>query len=78
MTEYMIVIHQVISGSRQETKIARRKPTAEEVKKNNLRMAKAKLRMLIDNNFKEDDYYFTLTFKKELLPEEVKRQYRNS
>lgn len=60
-------------GHGKKPRLPRRKPTAEEVKKNNLRMAKAKLRMLIDNNFREDDYYLTLTFKKELAPEESKK-----
>lgn len=60
-------------GQGKKPRLPKRKPTAEEVKKNNLRMAKAKLRMLIDNNFKEDDYYLTLTFKKELPPEESKK-----
>jgi len=36
-------------------------------------MAKAKLRMLIDNNFVEDDYYLTLTFKNQLDPDECKK-----
>lgn len=60
-------------GQGKKPRLPRRKPTAEEVKKNNLRMAKAKLRMLIDNNFREDDYYLTLTFKIELPPEESKK-----
>lgn len=60
-------------GHGKKPRLPRRKPTAEEVKKNNLRMAKAKLRMLIDNNFREDDYYLTLTFKKELAPDESKK-----
>lgn len=60
-------------GKGKKPRLPRQKPTAEDVKRNNLRMAKAKLRMLIDNNFVEDDYYLTLTFKQELDHAECKK-----
>lgn len=60
-------------GKGKKPRLPRQKPTAEDVKRNNLRMAKAKLRMLIDNNFVEDDYYLTLTFKQELDPAKSKK-----
>jgi len=60
-------------GKGKKPRLPRQQPTAEDVKRNNLRMAKAKLRMLIDNNFVEDDYYLTLTFKNQLDPDECKK-----
>lgn len=60
-------------GKGKKPRLPRQKPTTEDVKRNNLRMAKAKLRMLIDNNFVEDDYYLTLTFKQELDPAKSKK-----
>lgn len=43
----------------------RKQVTPEVIRKNNLRMAEKQLRLLIDMNFKADDYYLTLTFKNE-------------
>lgn len=60
-------------GKGKKPRLPRQKPTTEDIKRNNLRMAKAKLRMLIDNNFVEDDYYLTLTFKQELDPAKSKK-----
>lgn len=60
-------------GKGKKPRLPRQQSTAEDVKRNNLRMAKAKLRMLIDNNFVEDDYYLTLTFKNQLDPDECKK-----
>lgn len=60
-------------GKGRKPRLPKQKVTPEEVKRNNLRMAKAKLRMLIDNNFTQDDYYLTLTFKHEVDPEEAKK-----
>ena len=60
-------------GKGKKPRLPRQQPTAEDVKRNNLRMAKAKLRMLIDNNFVEDDYYLTLTFRKQADPDECKK-----
>ena len=59
-------------GTGKKLRLPKQQPTAEEVKKNNYRLAKAKLRMLIDNNFKEDDYYLTLTFRSAITAEEGK------
>lgn len=39
----------------------------------NRRRAEVKLRLLIDNNFKEMDYYLTLTFRKKVEWEEAKK-----
>lgn len=60
-------------GKGKRPRLPKQKPTVEDVRRNNLRMAKAKLRMLIDNNFVEDDYYLTLTFKNQLDPDECKK-----
>lgn len=60
-------------GKGKKPRLPRQQPTAEDVKRNNLRMAKAKLRMLIDNNFVEDDYYLTLTFRRQADPDECKK-----
>ena len=48
------------------------KVTPEAMRKNNLRIARRKLRLLIDNNFNAGDYYLTLTFKERLSIDEVK------
>lgn len=47
-------------------------PTPDEVAKQNEKAAESKLRLLMANNFKEDDYYLTLTFKQEVTIEEAK------
>lgn len=52
-------------------------PTSEQVKIQNEKRAQAKLRMLIDNNFKRDDYYITLTYKKQPTWEQAKRDMQN-
>lgn len=48
------------------------KVTPEAMRKNNLRIARRKLRLLIDNNFNAGDYYLTLTFKERLSIDEAK------
>lgn len=52
-------------------------PTSEQVKLQNEKRAQAKLRMLIDNNFKRDDYYITLTYKVQPTWEQAKRDMQN-
>ena len=48
------------------------KVTPEAVRRNNLRIARSKLRMLIDNNFVSGDWYLTLTFKNQTSLQEAK------
>ncbi len=56
-------------GAKGQKRQKKRKATPEQVKKQNqLNKAKRARRMLM-HNFEEDDYYFTLTFKKELRPD---------
>lgn len=47
----------------------RKKPTSEEQFKVNERQAEKKLRRLINHNFHPGDYHLTLSYKKELRPE---------
>ena len=54
----------------------RKQVTPEVIRKNNLRMAEKQLRLLIDMNFKADDYYLTLTFKDEEDESEAKDKIR--
>lgn len=51
----------------------RRNVTPKEVRRNNARIAEANLRMKIDMNFKEDDYYLTLTYEEAPEGEAAKR-----
>lgn len=48
------------------------KVTPDAMRRNNLRIARRKLRLLIDNNFDVGDYYLTLTFKDQPSIEEAK------
>lgn len=48
--------------------------TPEMIRKNNIRIAEKKLRLLIDMNFVEDDYYLTLTFRDD--PDETEAKNR--
>lgn len=48
--------------------------TPEMIRKNNIRIAEKKLRLLIDMNFIEDDYYLTLTFRDD--PDETEAKNR--
>lgn len=48
--------------------------TPEAVRKNNIRLAEKRLRLLIDMNFKADDYYLTLTFKDKQSEKEAKEK----
>lgn len=63
-------------GAKGKKREEKKKATPEQVKKQN-QLNKAKnARRRIKNNFEEDDYYFTLTFKKEIRPatlEEAKK-----
>ncbi len=59
-------------------RVKRCNPTSEEVKVQNEKRAQAKLRMLIDNNFKKNDYYLTLTYKAQPKDwEQAKRDIQN-
>lgn len=58
-------------GARGKKREEKKKATPEQVKKQN-QLNKAKnARRRIKNNFEEDDYYWTLTFKKECRPESL-------
>lgn len=48
-------------------------PTKEEVARCNARLATAKLTLYIDLNFSEGDYWVTLTYRKQPLPETAKK-----
>ena len=52
------------------------KVTPEAMRKNNLRVAQQKLRLIIDNNFVEGDWYLTLTFSNNPDIEEAKEAMR--
>ena len=54
----------------------RKQVTPETIRKNNLRVAEKQLRLLIDMNFKADDYYLTLTFKNEQHESDAKEKIR--
>lgn len=49
----------------------RRKPTPEEMAAANKRVKERNARLLIMANFREEDYYITLTYRKEDRPEEL-------
>lgn len=59
---------------------ARREPTPEEMEKANQRQKHRKAHLLLMNNFHEDDYFVTLTYRQEERPEDLaacQRQFRN-
>lgn len=58
-------------GAKGEKRVERRKATPEQVKRQNQFNRTKKLRRMIKANFKEDDLYWTLTFKKEKRPESM-------
>lgn len=51
--------------------------TPDAIKKQNEKMAESELRMTIDNNFKRNDYYITLTYKEQPSWEQAKKDIRN-
>lgn len=51
--------------------------TSEAIQKQNEKMAESELRMTIDNNFKSNDYYLTLTYKERPTWEQAKKDIRN-
>lgn len=51
--------------------------TSEAIQKQNEKMAESELRMTIDNNFKSNDYYLTLTYKEQPTWEQAKKDIRN-
>lgn len=58
-------------------RVKKQQPTSEAVKKNNEKAAEARLRMLIDINFKSNDYYLTLTYKEQPTWEQAKKDMQN-
>lgn len=64
--EYHSVRYQV-SGKRQP----KRKPTPEQVRKNNHRQKVKKARLLLLQNFAPSDYHTTLTYRQEERPEKI-------
>lgn len=58
-------------------RVKKQQPTPEAVKKNNEKAAEARLRMLIDINFKSNDYYLTLTYKEQPTWEQAKKDMQN-
>ena len=62
-----------------ENRGKKRKATPEEMKKANRRQKERNIKLLIMNNFGENDYYVTLTYRKEERPgsmEECKKQFQ--
>lgn len=57
-------------------RMPRMNTTSEEVAKYNEKMAEAMLRLLIDNNFKANDYYITLTYTEQPTWETAKEDIR--
>lgn len=55
-------------GKKGEKRQRRKKPTAEQMKEHNRKMAEKKLRRLIKCNFTEDDWHLTLTYDKDNRP----------
>ncbi|MEA5056087.1 MAG: hypothetical protein VB047_00805 [Anaerotignum propionicum] len=51
--------------------------TSEEQKERNLKLARRKLSRLINANFRQGDLFITLTYRKRLSREEIKRELRN-
>ena len=51
--------------------------TSEEQKERNLKIARRKLSRLINTNFRQGDLFITLTYRKRLSREEIKRELRN-
>ena len=47
------------------------KPTPEEMEKVNLRAKRRGAQLLLMNNFRKDDYFITLTYRKEQRPEDI-------
>jgi len=64
-------------GEQKEKRKKKRKPTSDCVQRNNERLAKRHLAILLGHNFKDGDYHITLTYAKEPDPEESKKILRN-
>ncbi|MBQ0113852.1 MAG: hypothetical protein KBT03_12040 [Bacteroidales bacterium] len=58
-------------GSPGQKRNKRRKPTPEEVKKNNQYNKKRKILWKLQTYFEEDDYFVTLTYKRDQRPEDM-------
>ncbi|WP_277287680.1 rolling circle replication-associated protein [Veillonella montpellierensis] len=78
MTEiYDYMTAKSYQSNKKKPRLPRRQLTKEEVARNNFRMAKAKLRRLIANNFEPNDYYITLTIKERVDIETAKKYITN-
>lgn len=66
----------IIRRNGKRVRAKKEKVTPEAMRRNNVRMARRKLRLLIDNNFTAGDFYVTLTFSDMPTVEEAKESIR--